>query len=65
MLESKFKPDVNLKNVLSAFDETTDTFEVKLAPYEFIIVDKNTREITQYGFTYLVIEWQEKGLLQY
>lgn len=60
----KFKDTVSLKDVLKGFDDNENTYDLDSPFDEFVSVDKCTKQITQYGYNILVVEWASQGLLE-
>lgn len=60
----KFKDDVKLQDVLDSFNDKKDAYDMNGPFDEFIIVDKKSREITQYGYFGLVMDWKRQGLIE-
>jgi hypothetical protein len=64
----KFKDEVDLTEVLKNFTHTDNTYEMTHNDElfgEFIIVNKNTKEIFQHGYNGLLFDWLKQGYITY
>lgn len=60
----KFRDNVDLSKQLSSFKEIEKAYEL-VGPFgEFCSVNKDTREISQYGYNGLMMNWYTLGLLE-
>ena len=60
----KFKEHVNLEDLLKGWKDNGDTYGIDSPFDEFISVNKTTREISQYGYNAVVIDWHRQGLIE-
>lgn len=60
----KLRDNIDLNSVLEGFKDNGDFFELNGSFDEFIMVNKFSREIIQYGYNGLVMHWYEEGLLE-
>ena len=59
----KINNDVDLSVLLRGFKENENSYDLDSIFDEFISVNKNTREISQYGYNGLLTDWYQQGLL--
>lgn len=61
----KFRPEVNIKEVISeAFEYENGLYTLKSEMNEYICVNEYDRSIEEYGYDGLVMSWIDAGYIQ-
>lgn len=63
-MKIKVKDNVDLSILLKGFKENDNSYDLDSMFDEFISVDKTTREVKQYGYNGLLIDWYQQGLIE-
>lgn len=60
----KISDNVNLSILLKGFKENDNSYDLDSMFDEFMSINKNTREIKQYGYNGLLMDWYQQGLIE-
>lgn len=65
MLVAKIRPDVNLEELCKNWTTDGNRYELEGPFEEFCLIDRRTRFITQIGYSSMIVEWENQGIIEY